>query len=116
VRAGDLDMPVGWADRGRIGSRVGGQFVAFPTVDADRTRGHRDSWSLAASRDAIVMVEGGADQASEADLLDGLDVRRKTVATVCEMIDAQIRLRERGAAETSELDPARDGRGPARAT
>jgi polyribonucleotide nucleotidyltransferase len=83
----------------RIG-RVDGQFVALPTVE--QTNAGDMDLVLAASRDAIVMVEGGANEVSEADLLAAFDFGRKTTATVCEMIEE---LRELAQPETSDWTP-----------
>jgi polyribonucleotide nucleotidyltransferase len=51
-------------------ARVGGEFVAFPTFEQ-----HAQSdidLVVAASKDAIVMVEGGAAEAKESEILDAL--------------------------------------------
>ncbi len=53
----------------RVG-RVDGQLVANPTVST-LAKSDIDMF-VASSKDAIVMVEGGADQVSEADLVDAL--------------------------------------------
>ncbi|MEI6805098.1 MAG: polyribonucleotide nucleotidyltransferase [Myxococcaceae bacterium] len=53
----------------RVG-RVNGQFVANPTLSV-MAKSDIDMM-VACSKDAIVMVEGGADQVSEADLIDAL--------------------------------------------
>lgn len=51
-------------------ARVNGQFVANPTI-AMMAKSDIDLF-VASSKDAIVMVEGGADQVSESDLVDAL--------------------------------------------
>ncbi len=51
-------------------ARVGGEFIAFPTFEQ-----HAQSdidLVVAASKDAIVMVEGGAAEAKESEILDAL--------------------------------------------
>jgi polyribonucleotide nucleotidyltransferase len=53
----------------RVG-RVGGKFIANPTA-AQRVESDLDL-VVSASRDAIVMVEGGAQQISEADMVEAL--------------------------------------------
>ena len=56
----------------RVG-RVDGKFVANPTL-AQRAEADLDV-VLAASRDAIVMVEGGGKEVPEADMVDALALR-----------------------------------------
>ncbi|MES2504939.1 MAG: polyribonucleotide nucleotidyltransferase [Myxococcota bacterium] len=51
-------------------ARVGGKFIANPTVSV-RAKSDIDMF-VSMSADAIVMVEGGADQVSEKDLIDAL--------------------------------------------
>jgi polyribonucleotide nucleotidyltransferase len=85
-------------------ARVGGRLVAFPTWDEI----HEADIVLvvAVSRDAIVMVEGGADQALEADMIDALMFAKEVAQP---LIDAQIRLRERvGKPKREFIPPATD--------
>jgi polyribonucleotide nucleotidyltransferase len=69
--------------------RIDGRFVSYPTfaqieqADIDLT--------VAATRDAIVMVEGGADEVSESDLIDALEFAHKEGQAVIGLIE---RLRE----------------------
>jgi polyribonucleotide nucleotidyltransferase len=70
----------------RVG-RVGGQFVANPTL-AQRAEGDLDV-IMAASDDAIVMVEGGAAEVPEAVMVDALLFGH---AAVKELLVAQRRL------------------------
>jgi len=70
----------------RVG-RVAGQFVANPTL-AQRADADLDV-VMAASRDAIVMVEGGAAEVSEAVMVDALLFGHAAVQV---LLDAQERL------------------------
>ncbi len=72
----------------RVG-RINGQFVANPTL-AQRAECDLDV-VMAASRDAIVMVEGGAKEVSEAVMVDALLFGQ---AAVRELLAAQDALRE----------------------
>ena len=72
----------------RVG-RVGGQFVANPTL-AQRAEADLDV-IMAASEDAIVMVEGGAQEVPEAVMIDALLFGQ---AAVKELLQAQRRLAE----------------------
>src|SRR5512142_1084833 len=72
----------------RVG-RVNGQFVANPTL-AQRADSDLDV-VMAASRDAIVMVEGGAKEVSEAVMVDALLFGQTAVR---ELLDAQDALRQ----------------------
>ena len=51
-------------------ARVDGELIAFPTFE--QTEASDIDLVVAVSKDAIVMVEGGADEATEADLIDTL--------------------------------------------
>ena len=73
----------------RVG-RVGGKLIAFPTF----AEIHASDLNLivACSRDAIVMVEAGAEEVSEADMIDALMFAKDQSVP---LIEAQERLRER---------------------
>jgi polyribonucleotide nucleotidyltransferase len=73
----------------RVG-RVGGQFVANPTL-AQRAESDLDV-IMAASRDAITMVEGGAREVSEKDMIDALLFGH---AAVQPLLDAQLELHKK---------------------
>jgi polyribonucleotide nucleotidyltransferase len=60
----------------RIG-RVDGELIAFPTFE-QRESSDMDL-IVAATREAICMVEGGFEQVSEADLLDALDYAHESI-------------------------------------
>jgi polyribonucleotide nucleotidyltransferase len=68
----------------RVG-RIDGEFIAYPTFvqmqesDIDLV--------VAASRDAIVMVEGGASEASESDIIDALLFAQKEVQPILDLIE-----------------------------
>jgi polyribonucleotide nucleotidyltransferase len=84
----------------RVG-RVNGEFVANPTL-VQRAESDLDV-VMAASRDAIVMVEGGAKEVSEAVMVDALLFGQ---AAVRELLDAQEALaRAAGATGKRAFDP-----------
>ncbi|HLT29403.1 MAG TPA: polyribonucleotide nucleotidyltransferase [Myxococcaceae bacterium] len=66
----------------RVG-RVNGQLIANPTA-AQRQDSDLDL-ILAASKDAIVMVEGGAEEISEADMVAALEFGKAAVQPVLEL-------------------------------
>jgi len=71
-------------------ARVQGKFVAFPSWEQIKIADI--VLIVAVSRDAIVMVEGGAEQANEADMIDALMFAKDAAAP---LIALQDRLRER---------------------
>ncbi|MEM9489607.1 MAG: polyribonucleotide nucleotidyltransferase [Myxococcota bacterium] len=71
----------------RIG-RVGGEFIAYPTVE-QRKESDLDM-IVAASRDAIVMVEGGMQEVSESVIIDALMFGHESIQP---LIDLQDKLR-----------------------
>ncbi|GAO04008.1 polyribonucleotide nucleotidyltransferase [Anaeromyxobacter sp. PSR-1] len=83
------DIPFGGPIAGVRVARVGGQLVANPTL-AQRAEADLDV-VMAASRDAIVMVEGGAQEVSEAVMIEALLFGQ---AAVQPLLDAQDALRE----------------------
>jgi polyribonucleotide nucleotidyltransferase len=93
----------------RIG-RVDGQLVAFPTFD-EREKSDIDM-IVAASRDAIVMVEGGMREVPEKDLVDALIFAHEAAQA---LIDLQEKLRaavgkEKRVFEAPQVDEAIMGR------
>jgi len=70
--------------------RVDGEYVANPT--ADQLERSDIEIVVAASRDAVIMVEGGASIVSEEDMLEAIFFGH---AAVQPLIDAQIDLRQR---------------------
>jgi len=68
----------------RVG-RVGGQFIVNPTF-AQREQSDLD-FVVACSRDALVMVEGGADQISEEVTVDALFFAHQAVQPVLDLIE-----------------------------
>jgi polyribonucleotide nucleotidyltransferase len=66
-------------------ARVEGELVAFPTFEQIQVADL--DLVVAASKDAIVMVEGGADEASEADLIDALMFAHKEAQIVIGLIE-----------------------------
>ena len=68
----------------RVG-RVNGEFLANPTFD-QQAESDIDL-VVAVSRDAIVMVEGGAAEASEADIIDALMFAHREAQPVLDLIE-----------------------------
>ena len=66
-------------------ARVEGEFVAYPTFE-QQAKGDLDL-IVSCSKDAIVMVEGGAAEASEADIIDALMFAHKTAQPILELIE-----------------------------
>ncbi len=66
-------------------SRVNGELVAYPTFEQQATADI--DLVVSASKDAIVMVEGGAAEASEADLIDALMFAHRTAQPILELIE-----------------------------
>ncbi len=86
----------------RLG-RVNGQFILNPT--ADELKLSDMDIVLAASRDAVVMVEGEAKLVKEQDLIDGLNWAHKAIQP---LIDAQEELVKLIGKEKSEFTPKQD--------
>ncbi len=87
-------------------TRVGGEFIAWPTFE-QTAQGDLDI-VVAASKDAIVMVEGGAAEVSEGDLIDALMFAQEAAKPVLNLIE-QIRAavgKPKRAFEAKQLDPA----------
>src|SRR5262245_22186086 len=71
-----------------VGIRVGrkdGEFIAYPTV-ADLEKCDIDL-VVAVSKDAIVMVEGGAAEATESDIVDALMFAFDTAQPILQLIE-----------------------------
>ncbi len=66
-------------------ARVNGELVAFPTFEQVATSDI--DLVVSASKDAIVMVEGGAAEASENDLIDALMFAHRTAQPILELIE-----------------------------
>jgi polyribonucleotide nucleotidyltransferase len=66
-------------------ARVDGELVSYPTFE-QQAKADIDM-VVAASKDAIVMVEGGAGEASEADVIDALMFAHKTAQPILELIE-----------------------------
>ncbi|MDC0715370.1 polyribonucleotide nucleotidyltransferase [Nannocystis bainbridge] len=85
-------------------ARVQGKMVAFPSWDQMKVADI--VLVVAASRDAIVMVEGGGDQILEKDMIDALMFAQESAQP---LLAAQERLRERaGKTKRVHVDPAVD--------
>jgi polyribonucleotide nucleotidyltransferase len=94
-----FDGPVAGA---RLG-RVDGQFVLNPTHE-ELSRSDMDI-VLAASRDAVVMVEGECKLVSEQDFIDGLNWAHKAMQP---LIDAQEELIRLAGKEKTPFEPKQD--------
>ncbi|HEV8246914.1 MAG TPA: polyribonucleotide nucleotidyltransferase [Polyangiaceae bacterium] len=66
-------------------ARVDGELIALPTFEQS-ARADIDL-VVAASKDAIVMVEGGADEATEVDLIDALMFAHRAAQPIIELIE-----------------------------
>jgi polyribonucleotide nucleotidyltransferase len=66
-------------------ARVDGEFVAYPTFEL-QAKSDIDL-VVACSKDAIVMVEGGAAEALEADVIDALMFAHRTAQPILELIE-----------------------------
>jgi polyribonucleotide nucleotidyltransferase len=66
-------------------ARVDGEFVAYPTFE-QQAKGDIDL-VVACSKDAIVMVEGGAGEALENHVIDALMFAHKTAQPILELIE-----------------------------
>ncbi len=88
----------------RLG-RVDGQFVLNPTV-AELKRSDMDI-VLAASRDAVVMVEGECSLVSEQDFIDGLNWAHKAIQPLIDAQEELVRLagKPKTPFEAKEDDP-----------
>ncbi len=90
------DGPIGAV---RVG-RVDGKLIANPTF-AEREDSDIDL-IVAASREAIVMVEGGMHEASESDIIDALLFAHQSVQP---LLDVQERLREKVGKPKRNFEP-----------
>ena len=83
----------------RVG-RIDGEFIAFPTfqqiAESDL------NLIVACSADAIMMVEAGASEISEAEMIDALMFAKDASVP---LIEAQVRLRERAGKAKREFNP-----------
>ena len=83
----------------RVG-RVNGTFVAFPTFeDLDQAD---INITIAGSNDSIIMVEGGAQEASEADMVEALKFGHENIRRIIKVIDE---LKEKGGKPKSAYLP-----------
>ncbi len=83
----------------RVG-RINGNFVINPK--SSELASSDINFVVAGSRDAIVMVEGGAQEVSEKDVLDGLFYAHKELQV---LIDMQLELREKVGRAKAEFVP-----------
>jgi polyribonucleotide nucleotidyltransferase len=65
--------------------RTGGEFVSYPTFE-QQAKSDVDL-VVACSKDAIVMVEGGAAEAPESDVIDALMFAHQTAQPILELIE-----------------------------
>src|SRR5579885_2987981 len=66
-------------------ARVEGEFIAYPTFE-QQAKADIDM-VVAASKDAIVMVEGGAAEALESDVIEALMFAHRTAQPILELIE-----------------------------
>ncbi|MBK6690641.1 MAG: polyribonucleotide nucleotidyltransferase [Myxococcales bacterium] len=66
-------------------ARVGGELIPFPTFE-QQSQADIDL-VVACSKDAIVMVEGGAGEASETDIIDALWFAHRAAQPIIELIE-----------------------------
>ena len=66
-------------------ARIDGEFLAYPTFE-QQAKGDIDM-VVACSKEAIVMVEGGAAEASESDVIDALMFAHRTAQPILELIE-----------------------------
>ncbi len=66
-------------------ARVNGELIAFPTLE-QQTASDLDM-VVACTKDAICMVEGGAAEASEADVIDALYFAHRAAQPIIELIE-----------------------------
>jgi polyribonucleotide nucleotidyltransferase len=66
-------------------ARVDRELIAYPTFD--QIKAADLDLVVAVSRDAIVMVEGGADEVSETDLIDALMFAHREAKPILDLID-----------------------------
>jgi polyribonucleotide nucleotidyltransferase len=69
----------------RVG-RIDGEFIAFPTVD-EMEKSDRDV-IMAATRDAITMVEAGSLEITEKELIDALEFGHKSIIPLLDLQEA----------------------------
>ncbi|AKT39645.1 polynucleotide phosphorylase [Chondromyces crocatus] len=79
------DIPWGGPLAGVRVGRIDGEFIAYPTVE-ELERSDMDM-VVACSRDAIVMVEGGAAEATETEIIDALMFAHDTAQPIIDLID-----------------------------
>ena len=87
-------------------ARIEGEFIAYPTF-AQMQESDIDL-VVAASRDAVVMVEGGAAEASESDIIDALLFAQREIQPILDLIE-RLRAavgREKKSFSVPELAPA----------
>ncbi|MBI4898765.1 MAG: polyribonucleotide nucleotidyltransferase [Actinobacteria bacterium] len=94
-----FDTPVGAV---RVGL-VGGNFVVNPEEESLLAEGEsRLDLVVAGTEKAILMVEAGADEVTEAEVLDALDIAHGEIKKICA---AQRELRELKGKEKIEVNP-----------
>lgn len=79
------DIPWGGPLVGVRVCRIHGEFVAYPTFEQQEQSDI--DMVVACSKDAIVMVEGGAAEANEADVIDALMFAQRAAQPILELIE-----------------------------
>ena len=105
------DIPWGGPLAGVRVARVNGELIAFPTFEQQAAADI--DLMVACSKDAVVMVEGGASEASEADVVEALMFARKEALPIIELnchdelgTGQSLRAGEHGAAAVAQQKPA----------
>jgi polyribonucleotide nucleotidyltransferase len=86
-------------------ARINGEFVAFPTLEQ---QGEADlDMVVACTKEAIVMVEGGAAEASETDVIEALWFAHRAAQPIIELIEKMRAAvgKEKRLFEPVKLDP-----------
>ena len=95
------DIPFGGPLAGVRVGRIDGKFVANPTAK-QREQSDMDV-VMACSREAIVMVEGGAEEVDEASMVAALEFGHKAVLPI---LEAQLQMRAELKKETRQYEKA----------
>jgi polyribonucleotide nucleotidyltransferase len=104
------DIPWGGPIAGIRIARVDGKLISFPTFE-EIERADIEL-VVAASKDAIVMVEGGADEASEVEIIDALMFAHAECQPIIQLIERMRQAvgRDKRPFAVPKLDPAMAGR------
>jgi len=82
-------------------ARVAGKFILFP--NRDEIQAADINLALAGTIKAVTMIEGLADEATEADMITAVKTGHEEIKRLCEM---QLKLREKAGKPRQEIAPA----------